>query len=87
MDSNHTSDRQQMTWWDTKEQRKKNRTNKGREFEEARALRRHGWRVLLERKSGEVVCQAKDGCFGRLLTLDPDTYNAWALGTRGERAL
>lgn len=74
-----------MSWWDTKEQRKKNRANKGRAYEMARARRRHGFAVLLEKKSGEVIVQARDGCFGRLLELDPDQYQEWAFGTRGER--
>lgn len=72
-----------MSWWDTKEQRKKNRTNKGRDCEHARARRRHGWAVILEKKSGEVIVQARAGCFGRLAKFDPDQYQEWACGTRG----
>jgi hypothetical protein len=75
-----------MSWFETKEQRRKNRgeagSNQRYEFMAGRE-RRRGVYVLLERKTHEVVARAENGCFGRLLELDRDTYDEFARGTRG----
>lgn len=69
-----------MGWYETKEQRKKNR-----QHEDWRAghKRRQGFSALVDKKSGDVIGVAVNGCFGRLHELDPDLYQEWAQGTRG----
>ncbi len=46
---------------------------------------RQGFFALLEKTTGEVVVQAKNGCFGRLgeLKATQDDYDLWAHGTKG----
>lgn len=63
------------------QQRKKNRKNPA--WREAHRLRSHGFAAVLEKKSGEVVAQAHNGCFGRMAEIDRDIYDAWARGTLG----
>ncbi len=72
-----------MSWYEMNQQRKRNRKNDGWRSGHAK---RQGSFALLEKTSGEVVVEAKDGCFGRLATL-PNTreeYDKWALGTLGQ---
>ena len=77
-----------MSWFEMKEQRRKNRGERGSAqrtaFQEGHR-RRKGLSSLVEKKSGEVLVQAKNGCFGRLAEFDKDLYEEWARGTRGER--
>lgn len=71
-----------------KEQRRRNKGERGSQqrarFQEGHRIRK-GWAVVQERKSGEVVAQAQNGCFGRMATINRDLYDLWALGTLGER--
>lgn len=73
----------ETSWYEMKEQRRINRRNAN--FAEGHARRGRGFFVLLEKTSGEVVVQARNGCFGRLKELKAtrDLYEEWAAGTRG----
>lgn len=75
-----------MTWFETKEQRRKNR-GEPRSDQRAAYLagrrRRQGIAVLTDKKSGETSVIAQNGCFGRLAQADRDKYDDWAQGTRG----
>jgi hypothetical protein len=74
-----------MGWYETKEQRKANRAADPAAYKAGRYRRRTGFSALIEKKTGEVIVVARNGCFGRLLELDPDLYAEYALGTRGAR--
>ena len=75
-----------MSWYEMNQQRRANRGERGsrqrERYQEGRRIRR-GWAAVLERKSGELVAQAHNGCFGRMAEIDRDIYDEWALGTRG----
>lgn len=75
-----------MSWYEMNEQRRKNRGERGSEqraaFREGHQRRKHGYSALVEKKSGEVLAVAKDGCFGNLAKFDADLYYEWALGTQ-----
>lgn len=77
-----------MTWYEMNQQRRLNRGEAGSRqrmrYREGHRIRK-GYAVILERKSGELVAQAVNGCFGRMAEIDRDIYDLWALGTRGER--
>lgn len=75
-----------MAWYEMNQQRKRNRGAPGSEQRRrwnAGHQARQGWAVVQERKSGEVVAQAVNGCFGRMAEIDRDIYDLWALGTLG----
>ena len=76
-----------MSWYEMNQQRRVNRGERGSvqrsRFQEGHKRRSQGWAALVEKKSGEVIAQAHNGCFGRLAELDRDLYDAWAMGTRG----
>lgn len=75
-----------MTWFECKEQRHKNRGERGsdqrRDFMQGHR-RRKGVAVIENKKTGEVTVVAQNGCFGQLAQVDRDKYDEWALGTRG----
>lgn len=70
------------TWFDMNQQRKANRRNFN--YRDGRQRRRYGYAAIIDKKSGEVIASAKNGCFGRLKGLDADLYQEWAQGTRGQ---
>lgn len=77
-----------MNWYEMNQQRRRNRGERGSQqrarYAEGRRVRQ-GWAAVLERKSGELVAQAVNGCFGRMAEIDRDIYDSWALGTLGEK--
>lgn len=76
-----------MTWFEMKEQRRKNRGerhSKQRElFLAGHRIRSQGAFVITDKKTGETTVVAEHGCFGRLATVNGDAYEEWAAGTRG----
>lgn len=75
-----------MSWHECKVQRRANRGERGslerKAFRDGHR-RRQGYFVLLDKKTGEIVTQALNGCFGNLAQFNQDTYDDWAQGTRG----
>lgn len=72
------------SWYEMKEQRRANHKNVS--FAEGHVRRSRGFFSLLEKTTGEIVVQARNGCFGRLKELKStrEEYDLWAAGTRGD---
>lgn len=71
-----------MSWFEMKEQRRENRKRFG--WREGHRIRSEGYAAIIDKKTGDVLCVARNGCFGRLSLFDKDLHQEWALGTRGQ---
>lgn len=73
-------------WFEMKQQRHVNR-GEARSPQRYAFLdghrRRQGIAIITDKKSGETIVIAQNGCFGQLAAADRDKYDVWAAGTRG----
>lgn len=75
-----------MTWHEMSKRRQEARKANRVGWKRGHARRSQGWAVLEDKKSGGIVAQAKNGCFGNLRGKGKDAeelYQAWAEGTAG----
>ncbi len=65
-----------MGWYESKVQLRPR-------FLAGRRRRSGGVHLLHDKKTGETLIVAQNGCFGNLANVDRDAYDLWAQGTRG----